>query len=240
MAKALYMDDGYLKEFTANVVSVKDGKFVVLDQTAFYPKSGGVDCDLGTLTAPDGTAYNVVFVGKFSGEISHEIDIAGKPGLKEGDTVAGRLDWARRHKLMRYHTGAHVLSGLFSRDMGCKITGNELNTEKGRIDFDLENFDRDVLLKQFDKANELIAQDLPTKIYTISREIALADPLIFKLAKALPDTMTEFRIVEIVGFDRQADGGAHVKSLKEVGKIEFLKAENKGKNNRRVYFHLLD
>lgn len=235
MVQALYMDDCYLHEFDAKVVSVKDGRFIVLDQTAFYPKSGGVDCDKGKIVGPDGTAYNVVFVGKSEGEISHEVD---RPGLQEGNSVHGILDWDRRYTLMRYHTAAHVLAGVLSRDAGAKITGNDLSVEKGRIDFDLEDFDREKLQGHFDKANAIIAEDLPIKIYSLTREEAERDPLIFKLAKALPAHFTDFRIVDIVGFDRQADGGAHVKSLKEVGHISFLRAENKGKNNRRVYFTL--
>jgi misacylated tRNA(Ala) deacylase len=241
MTKAMYMDQGYLREFSATVVSVKDGKFVVLDQTLFYPKSGGVDCDTGTLTASNDSAtehttYNVVFVGKFEGVISHEVD---QPGLQEGDQVQGIIDWDRRYKLMRYHTAAHVLAGVLSRDAGAKITGNDLSIDKGRIDFDLDDFDREKLTHYFELANELILRDLPIKVYSLIRAEAEADPNIFKLAKAMPSHFTEFRIVDIVGFDRQADGGAHVKSLKEVGKIEFLKAENKGKTNRRVYFQIV-
>lgn len=237
MAKALYMDDCYLKEFEAVVVNVKDGKYVVLDQTAFYPSSGGVEHDTGTLTDMKGHSYRVVFVGKFDGEINHEI-AEDELRIKEGMVVQGKLDWDRRYTLMRYHTAAHVLSGVFSRDAGALITGNQLKTDKGRIDFDLENFDRELLEGYFQKANQLIEQDLPIKIYSIPREEAENDPMVFKLAKALPQHIRELRIVDIVGFDRQADGGAHVNSLKEVGKIHFLKAENKGKCNRRVYFQL--
>ncbi|MBU1974924.1 MAG: alanyl-tRNA editing protein [Nanoarchaeota archaeon] len=233
MTKALYMDDCYLKEFDAIVASVKDDKYVVLDQTLFYPNSGGVEHDTGTLIKEDGTEFKVVFAGKFSGEISHEVD---QPGLKPGDKVHGVLDWDRRYLLMRYHTAAHVLSGVFSQETQAQITGNQLTTQKGRIDFALDNFDREQLSGYFEKANSLIEKDLPIKIYAMSREEA--DPMVFKLAKAMPSSMKEFRIVDIEGFDRQADGGAHVKSLKEVGPLEFLKAENKGKNNRRVYFRI--
>lgn len=236
MTNALYMDDCYLKEFTAKVVSVKDGKFIILDKTAFYPKSGGVDCDTGTLTAEGSRQFSVVFVGKFDGEISHEVD---KEGISVGDIVRGNLDWNRRYMLMRYHTGAHVLSGILSRDAGAKITGNDLCVDKGRIDFDCEEYDREKLLAYIEKANELISQNLPIKIYSLTRADAEADPHIFKLAKAMPAHMTEFRVVDIVGFDRQADGGAHVNSLKEVGKLEFIRAENKGKNNRRMYFKIV-
>jgi len=111
--------------------------------------------------------------------------------------------------------------------------------EKGRIDFDLENFDREKIDEYFQKANEIIRRDLLLKTYYLTREEALKMPEIAKLAKGLPD-VENVRVVEIVGFDRQADGGTHVKSLGEVGGIEFIKAENKGKSNRRVYFRIKD
>ena len=106
----LYMNDMFMKEFDAKVISVKDDKFIVLDKTAFYPKSGGVDCDTGIMKTEDGKEYNVIFVGKFSGEISHEVNSSG---LKEGDIVHCVLNWDRRYKLMRYHTSAHILSAVF-------------------------------------------------------------------------------------------------------------------------------
>ena len=100
MKGALYMDDSYLKEFEAAVESVKDGKYIVLDKTAFYPIGGGQPHDTGTMIC-NGDEYPIVYVGKFSGMISHEV---AKPGLKEGDKVTGRIDWNRRYRLMRMHT----------------------------------------------------------------------------------------------------------------------------------------
>jgi len=145
MSKALYLDDMFLKEFEAEVVSVKDGKFIVLDQTLFYPKSGGIANDEGILVRGSDT-FNVVYVGKFSGQISHEVD---KEGLQVGEKVTGTLDWNRRYKLMRFHTAAHVLSGAFFKNLGAKITGNEISTlDQGRIDFNLENFDRKLIEEQ--------------------------------------------------------------------------------------------
>jgi len=229
-----YLDDSYCKEFETEVESVKDSKFVVLKETYFYPDGGGQPFDTGTLVK-DSEEFPVVFVGKFDGKVSHEV---GKEGLKEGDKVKGILDWDRRYKLMRYHTAAHIISGVLFYEAGAKITGNQLNVDKGRIDFDLENFDRELLANYFQKANELVEKDLPIKVYSMSREEAEQNPSLFKLAKGLPESLKEFRIVEIETFDRQADGGTHVKSLKEVGKIEMVKAENKGKNNRRVYFKI--
>ncbi len=233
MAKLLYMDDSYQREFEGNVVKV-DGKNVWLDKTAFYPNSGGQPNDEGTLEK-DGETFKVKDVKKQDGDVVHVVD---KDGLKEGDTVWGKIDWERRYKLMRMHTSAHVVSGLLNKEMGAMITGNQLNLEKTRIDFSVENYDPETLKGFIVKANELIEKDLGIKIYSISREEADKDPSLFKLAKGFPPEMKVLRIVEIEGFDKQADGGTHVKSLKEIGKIEFLKAENKGKTNRRMYYKI--
>ena len=241
MAKALYMDDCYLKEFDAKVVSVSEGKFVVLDQTAFYPKGGGQQNDTGKLVRKsDGKEFKVVFCGKFSGEISHEIEPTDGEWLKEGDDVHGVLDWERRHKLMRMHTASHIMSGFFQKEGGALITGNQLDVDKSRIDFSLENFDREKIDEYIKKSNEMVEKDVPIKIYTLPREEVEKNPQMVKLAKGLPSGITELRIVEIEGFDSQPDGGTHVKSTKEVGKIVFLKAKNQGANNRRVYFTLED
>jgi misacylated tRNA(Ala) deacylase len=113
MVKALYMDDSYLKEWNANVESVSQQKFIILDKTAFFPKGGGVEYDTGTMTTENKEEFNVVYSGKFSGEISHEVD---KEGLQEGDKVHCKLDWERRYLLMRYHTAIHVLSGVLFND----------------------------------------------------------------------------------------------------------------------------
>jgi misacylated tRNA(Ala) deacylase len=236
MEETLYMDNMYLKEWDATVISVKDGKFVVLDRTAFYPNSGGVQCDTGAITR-GGEEFKVVFAGKFDGHISHELD---HPGLQVGDKVACKLDWERRHLLMRYHTAAHVLSGIFNKQYGPKITGNQLTTEKGRIDFDMEDFSKDYMEKLIVEANSLIAQDLPVEVYYKPRAEALKDPNMFKLADKMPPEVENLRVVDIKGFDYQADGGCHVKSLKEIGKIEFLSIENKGKNNKRGCFRVVD
>jgi len=236
MEEALYMDDMYLKEWDATVVSVKDGKFVVLDRTAFYPNAGGVQWDTGIITR-NGDIFKIVFVGKFEGHISHETD---HPGLNAGDKVSCKLDWDRRHLLMRYHTSAHVLSGLFNKQYGPKITGNQLTTEKGRIDFDMEEFSKDYMEKLVAEANNLIAQDLLVEVYYKPRAEALKDPNMFKLADKMPPEVENLRVVDIKGFDYQADGGCHVKHLKEIGKIEFLSIENKGKSNKRGYFRVVD
>ncbi|MCD6592686.1 alanyl-tRNA editing protein [Candidatus Bathyarchaeota archaeon] len=235
MTRALYLEDSYLKECDATVVSVKNGKYVVLDQTIFYPKGGGQPWDTGKMIR-NSEVFNVVYVGKFSGEISHEVDHAG---LKPGDKVHCILDWERRYRLMRSHTAAHVFASLICNETGALVTGNELGLDKIRFDFSLEGLNRELILKYVEKANELFKKDIPVRTYWLPREEALKIPGVIKMAKALPPNIPKLRIVEIVGVDKQADGGTHVKNLREVGQIEFLKAVNKGKKNKRVYFRIV-
>ena len=231
--KLLYTDNSSLTEFDAKVTRIGP-KFAVLDQTAFYPEGGGQPTDTGKLVK-DGEEYKVVFAKKKGSDVSHEVD---KEGLQVGDAVHGVLDWDKRYVLMRMHTAAHILCEIFHKETGALITGNQLNADKSRIDFSLENFDREKINEYVAKANDIVNQDLPIKIYTLPREEAMKIPSVTKLANVLPPAVKELRIVEIEGFDTQADGGTHVKSTKEVGELEVVSAENKGKNNRRVYFKL--
>lgn len=233
MVKALYMDDSYLKEWNAKVESVTKDKFIILDRTAFFPRGGGVEHDTGKISTEDGKEFNVVYTGKFSGEISHEVD---KKGLKEKDMVNCKLNWERRYLLMRYHTATHVLSGVFFNEYNLKVTGNQLKTEKGRIDLNMDEMDVDLIKEAIVKSNEIIKKGLPVEIYYRSREEAEKDSNLFKLAIGFPHDIDSIRIVDIKGFDRQADGGCHVKNLNEIGKIDFKDAVNKGKNFKRVYF----
>lgn len=230
----LYMTDSYLKEFETTITEVNKEKFIVLDNTAFYPTSGGQPNDTGIIVK-DGQEFNVVYCGKFSGQISHEVD---KEGLQVGDKVKCTLDWNRRYKLMRMHTAAHILSQVLFRDTKALITGNQLNEDKSRIDFSLEDYNRDKIDEYIGYANKIIEQDLLVNIEIKSREEAMKLPSVTRLAKGLPESLKELRIVSIGDFDIQADGGTHVKSTKEIGKISLLKVDNKGKNNRRLYFAL--
>ncbi len=236
MNEALYMKDSYMKGFEATVLKVTDGKFVVLDETAFYPNSGGQPNDVGNfIRLSDGKDFKVVFAGKFGGHISHEVDPVG---LKEGDKIKGSIDWQRRFKLMRYHTAAHVISAIMHKEMGATITGNQLNLDKARIDFSLEEFDREYIITVIQKANEIVCKAYPVHIKFISRDEALETEGLMKLAKGIPEGIKVIRIVDIEDFDAQACGGTHVKNTSEIGAIKLLKIENKGAKNRRVYFEL--
>ncbi len=230
---ALYLKDCYLLEFEATVKDVTDDRFVILDKSAFYPNAGGQPNDLGVLIR-DGSEYPVVYVRKTDDLISHEI---ADPGLMAGDRVTGRIDWDRRYLFMRSHTACHVLSAVINKETGALITGNQIGEAKTRVDFSLKDFDRSQIKSFEEKTNEIIDQEIPVEIKILPAEEALNMPSIVKLKMDLPE-MEEIRIIDIVGFDAQACGGTHVRNTGEIGRIEVVKAENKGKNNRRIYFRL--
>jgi len=234
MTETLYMSDSYLKKWDAKVVSVKDDKFIILDKTAFYPKGGGQPWDEGYIVK-EGEKFKVVYVGKFSEEISHEVD---KPGLNEGDIVSCEIDWERRYTYMRYHTACHLLSNILYRRANAKITGNQIELDKARMDFSMEDYSPEKLRAFVEESNEIIKKNLPTTIETMSRGAVLDEPELARLAVGLPKNLQEFRIVKIGDIDKQVDGGTHVNSLSEIGEIEMTKTVNKGKKNRRLYFIL--
>ncbi|NHJ25403.1 MAG: alanyl-tRNA editing protein [Candidatus Lokiarchaeota archaeon] len=234
MTEALYMNDSYLKKWDANVKSVKEDKYILLDKTAFYPKGGGQPWDEGFITR-NGEKFRVVYVGKFSGEISHEVD---KPGLKEGDNVSCELDWERRYTYMRYHTACHLISNILYHRADAKITGNQIELDKSRMDFSMEDYSPEKLKSFIDEANEIIKKNLPITIDYMSREEVQQNPELARLAIGLPQDINEFRIVRIGDLDEQVDGGTHIKQLQEIGTIELSKTVNKGAQNRRMYFIL--
>jgi misacylated tRNA(Ala) deacylase len=232
---AKYLEDSYKTEFESIIKSVKD-KYVILEETYFYPNSGGQPFDTGFLVDEYGNKYNVVYVAKTENEISHEVD---KEGLKEGMKVKGLIDWERRHLLMRYHTASHILSQFLYKETGALITGNQLGLDKSRVDFSLENFDRELMMSFENKVNEFLSENKEVKTYFLPREKAMELPVLSKLAKGLNPDIKDIRIVEIKDFDVTACGGTHVKNTSEIGKIKITKLENKGGNRRRICFVLI-
>jgi len=233
-----YLIDSYQKEFETEVKSVKDGKFVVLGNTLFYPNAGGQLYDTGILVREsDNKEFKVVYVGKFGGEISHEIEPVG---LDEGDKVLCKLDWDRRYKLMRNHTAAHVLSRVLHEETGAVTSGNQLGLDKSRIDFTLENMDKEKMIECVEKANELIANKAEVHKSFMNKEEAFKLPGFAKVSPHLVQDFDTLRVVDIEGVDAQPCGGTHLDNIGEIGKIEFLKAENKGKNKRRIYYKVVD
>ena len=233
MDGALYLQDSYLKECDATVTSVKENKFITLDKTIFYPTSGGQPHDTGTM-ASNGKTFNVLYVGKFDGTISHQIEPESL--LRVDDKVHCTLNWERRYKLMRMHTAAHLVSAVMYNESKVLITGNELQPDKSRIDFDFDKSDAQLFELFVKKANDAIKRSIPVKSYYLPREEAFKIPGIVKLAHVFPPDVKELHIVEIEGIDIEADAGTHVKNLAEIGEVIFLKTENKGKGRKRLYY----
>ncbi len=242
MTQTIFLEDCYAKECNATIVAAEGSK-IELDRTVFCYEGGGQPSDYGKITLISssgnnggGNEFAVASVKKESGKIMHYLD---KPGLKQGDKVHCTVDWERRHRLMRYHTAAHILSATVNKKTGALITGNQISVDQARFDFDLENFDRAVIEECVKEANEAIKRNIAVKMYFLPREEAMKIPGVVKLANALPPQVSQLRIVEIGDVDTQADGGTHVGNTSEIGTIEIIKMDNKGKSNRRVYFRLM-
>jgi Ser-tRNA(Ala) deacylase AlaX len=237
MTKPLYLDDAYAKEFDAKITSIENNK-IELDQTLFYPESGGQLGDKGILIDKETNKEYQCTCKKEQGRILHHLNSA--EGLKIGAHIHGIIDWPPRYKMMRMHTAAHVLSSIINKETGALITGNQLGQDKSRIDFDLEKFDREQLESFIGKANQEIEKGAEASAYTISRQEAESKPELCKLAKGLPPSIQEIRILKIGYIDEQPDGGTHVKNTREIGKLAFVSVENKGASRRRIYFSLED
>ena len=230
MTRRLFWEDAYTREFDAKVLSV-EGDRVVLDQTAFNPRGGGLVSDLGTLN--DIRLKEVIREGE---EIIHLVEDAQRLGVD--GAVHGRLDWERRYGVMRMHTTAHILSAIVNRETGALITGNQVGPEESRIDFGLDEFDRDRLSDYVRTANDVVKRGVEVKAYFMKREEALSTTGLVKLANAMPPSLDMLRIVQIGDVDTQADGGVHVANTREIGEIVIRRVENRGKSNRRLYFSL--
>jgi misacylated tRNA(Ala) deacylase len=232
--KPLYLYDSYLKEFEAKIQHVA-GNQIILDQTAFHPRTGGVAYDTGYL-AKGNMKYEVLGadINKETKEIIHLLE--EEADLNQGDLVKGVLDWERRYRLMRLHTAAHLIAAIMYRDYDALITGGQVDYKHAKLDFNLPKTNREIFEDAVEKANKEASKNVQLKIYFLTREEALKMPGVVKLAERMPPKEKELRIVEIPGIDIQADGGPHVNNTKEIGEILLVKIENKGKNKRRLYF----
>ncbi|MDA4128388.1 MAG: alanyl-tRNA editing protein [Thaumarchaeota archaeon] len=228
MTKKLYWEDMYLHEFDARVESV-DGNMISLDQTAFNPRGGGLVSDTGTI---GGVRVNEV---QKDGEIIWHV-LERPLAFKVEDRVGCVLDWDRRYRIMRMHTTAHILSAVVHAETGALITGNQIAPDESRVDFNLDNFDRDKLSHYIGLVNDVVKRGVDVKTFFMKREEVLATPGLIKLANAMPPSLETLRIVQIGDVDTQADGGVHVKNTGEIGMVVGRRAENKGKSNRRIYY----
>ena len=224
--------DSYLSSAEGRVLEVSDGG-LFLDRTVFYARGGGQPGDVGTIIW-DGGVVEVVDTIRKDGKPFHVV-VEGAVLPDPGTPVEGVIDWERRYVTMRTHTALHALSGVVYRDYGAKVTGGNMTPGEARMDFELEGISVEFGKEVERILNEELVKGYPTEIVTMAREIALQDPdLIRTKVNLIPEFVKEIRVVDIKGLDRQADGGTHVKSTLEVGKIEVVKTESKGKSNKRM------
>ena len=239
-ATELFAVDAYLRSFDAAVEQVdRDNGRVSLRRTAFYPGGGGQPHDLGLLRWDGGQAA-VTRVGRDQGRIWHWLDPAG-PLPDPGAEVAGHLDWARRHLTMRTHTALHVLCGVMWADHGVAVTGGNMEPGKGRLDFPLPSMSAEFGRQVEARINEEIAAAHDILVEFVGRETADEDlALIRTAAHLIPREIDPLRVIDIVGLDKQADGGTHVLSTAEVGTVSVTGTESKGKGNKRVRLEVHD
>jgi misacylated tRNA(Ala) deacylase len=236
VTELLYLDDAYLRSFIGTVTEVDgDGRRVALDRTAFYPTGGGQPHDTGLLGG-----RGVTGVRKEGDTVWHTLEGDGDLP-KVGDEAEGDVDWDRRHRLMRTHTALHVLCGVIWNEWGKAVTGGNMEPLAARMDFEFDPLPEGFGPRVEDLVNGELAADRPIKIEYLPRDEALADQdLIRTKVNLIPESVRTIRVVDIVGLDKQADGGTHVASTGEVGRIRVVKTESKGKGNKRIRLEVVD
>ena len=232
----LYLRDAQLREFDATVMAVDEEGRVALDATAFYATGGGQPHDTGTLEWDGGSAAVTDVRGH--DVVWHTVS-GGAPEV--GARVTGTLDWDRRHALMRTHTALHILCGVIWNEWGKAVTGGNMEPLTARMDFEFGPLPDGFAPRVTELVNAEIAADRPIEVSFLPRARALADDdLIRTKVNLIPESVTEIRVVDIVGLDKQADGGTHVPSTGEVGRFEVTKTESKGKANKRIRIAIRD
>lgn len=249
MTHDLFRQDAYLTECSATVTAIS-GQGIALDRTVFYPLGGGQAGDSGVLVLADGTELAIVDTrkgkdaeGRFTSDICHLPLMDGcealsiqkqsaARNLSVGDTVTARIDWARRHKLMRFHTTTHLLCHLVPQLVnGCSIT-----PDYARLDFNMtEPLDKDALTAGIAR---LVAAAHPLVVGEITDEELDANPSLVKSMSVQPPRgsgrIRTIRIGVDTMIDFQPCGGTHVANTSEIGRVAVTKIEKKSATTRRV------
>jgi misacylated tRNA(Ala) deacylase len=210
---------------------------IVLDRSAFYPGGGGQPPDQGVLLWQ---GVQTRIVGTRKDDDLFLLPAPGDPVPPAGTAVRGAIDDERRSTLMRTHSGLHVLCGTVFRDFGALVTGGNMEPGEARMDFNLPEIPPGFKQSLEDAVNAEIEADRRIEVRWLPREEALAVPDLIRTQDRLPPETAEMRLVDIVGLDVQADGGTHVASTKQIGRIQVTKVDNKGRQNRRVRIRLAE
>ena len=239
MTERIYSTDAYARQVEATVVDVDETRgAVLLDRTVFYPGGGGQPADRGGLWVGE-DRLEVAKVAQDGRGVWHVLDAGDGTGFQlppVGTAVRGELDWQRRLRLMRTHTAMHALCGVVWDRFQSPVTGGNMQPGEGRLDFEIDDWDRERDQQPIeDELNRQLAAARPVEISFLPRDEADQDPsLIRTKVSLLPDSLRTVRVVDIVGLDRQADGGTHVDDTGQVGSVHVVKVDNKGRGFRRI------
>ena len=236
MTEKLYLVDATIQQFEAVVVAIHEDQ-IELDRTAFYATGGGQPHDTGLIRWQN-TESSVDDVRTIEGRVWHRLN-GDIPDI--GMSVTGVIDQERRHNMMRTHTAMHILCGVMWQQWQRVVTGGNMDALSGRMDFELDKFPEGFTQEVETLCNAEVAANHPVEVSFLPRSEAILDrDLIRTKVNLIPDSVTDIRVVDIVGLDKQADGGTHVASTGEVGRIEITKTESKGRGFKRVRFVLHD
>ncbi|MET8356638.1 alanyl-tRNA editing protein [Micromonospora sp. NPDC005171] len=234
----LDLADPTVREWTCTILHADAEQGIVLDRSAFYPGGGGQPPDHGVLLWQ---GVQTRIVGTRKGDDPYLIPAEGDPLPPVGTEVVGAVEDERRTRLMRTHSGLHVLCGVVFRDFGALVTGGNMEPGEARMDFNLPEVPPDFKARIEELVNAEVAADRSVATRVLPRTEALALPDIIRTqSNLIPPDEQEVRIVDIVGLDVQADGGTHVASTAQIGKVQVVKVESKGRANRRVRVRLVD
>lgn len=217
--RLLFYEDRLMKEFDAKVLKIMDGKYVVLDKTCFFGRTGGQDCDTGEINGC--RVYNVE---KIAGVIVHGLE---KINFSEGQIVHEKIDWPRREQHMHHHSAVHVVGGAARKVLGNHVwqAGASKTVEKATLDITHYKAVAEDEIEKIERlANKVVRKHVKVNKTVMNRiDAENKFGMVIYQGGAIPDK--DLRIIDISGFDVQACGGTHVDSTDEIGKIIVVSAE---------------
>ena len=230
----IFENDAYIKEFESEIANInQDNKYVSLENTAFYARSGGQPGDIGEIEL-NGEKIIVEDTIKEENSIIHIVKEI--KNLEKGKKIKGFINWEKRYRHMKMHSALHLLCSIIPLD----VTGGQIGFEKSRLDFN----DPDKIMNKEEldeKINTIIKENHKITNELIDSKILDEKPEIVRTMSVKPPrTQGKIRLVKIGDIDLQPCGGTHVLTTNEIGTVFVSKIENKGRMNRRINIKISD
>lgn len=237
MTELLFRDDAYQTAADCRIIGHTGEGGLVVDRSVFYATGGGQPGDSGMLDW-EGGRMPIATALKVEGGVAL-VPAEPMPMPPVGTSARQLIDWGRRYRHMRVHTALHLLSVVIP----LPVTGGQIGSDKGRLDFDMPDPPGDVAALE-EALNALIARDLGVSDEWITEAELEANPGLVKTMSVRPPTgQGRVRLVRIAEGERLIDlqpcGGTHVRRTGEIGRVEIGRIENKGRQNRRVTITLV-